>query len=571
MNAINYHSYDLLIIGAGGAGLMAAITASEAGLSVAVVSKVHPTKSHTVAAQGGINAALSNIEPDDWRWHMYDTIKGSDWLADQDAVEYMCKNAADAVLNLNQMGVNFSSLPNGKIYQRLYGGQSTEYGKGKLAYRACAAADQTGNAIITTLYSKAKQSGADFFSEYFVYELLFDNDRCFGVASFAMETGEIHVFQANQTIIATGGYGQIYRTTTSANICTGDGNALCALAGIPLQDMEFIQFHPTALPEIGVLITEAARAEGGYLVNNLGERFMERYSPQFKDLACRDVVARAIATEIAQGRGTGDKGNHVYLRLDHLSKETLAERLPNLIEVTANFAHCDPSREPIPVAPAAHYTMGGIPTNLVGEVKPGLMAIGEAACVSAHGANRLGCNSLLDIIVFAKAAADHCATLVSPPNIKIKYNPDLLYSMINKKGDIAPSLLKEKIQTITQEHLGMFRNKQVLTEGLKKLQELTKHVALVEEDSLQWNNQLLAAFEAKHLLVQALMACFAALKREESRGAHTREDFADRDDDKWLRHSLVTIDKSYNLTYQTKPVNMQPKSVEAIKIEAKTT
>ena len=567
MTVINYHSYDLLIVGAGGAGLMAAITAQKHGLSVAVVSKVHPTKSHTVAAQGGINAALGNIEPDDWRWHMYDTVKGSDWLADQDAVEYMCKNAADAVLYLNQMGVNFSSLPDGKIYQRLYGGQSTEYGRGKLAYRACAAADQTGNAIITTLYSKASQSGADFFSEYFVYELLFENEQCIGAASWSMETGEIHVFQANQTIIATGGYGQIYRTTTAANICTGDGNALCALAGIALQDMEFVQFHPTAIPEIGVLITEAARAEGGYLVNSFGERFMEKYSPQFKDLACRDVVARAIATEIAQRRGAGEKHNHVWLRLDHLNKKTLAERLPNLIEVAHQFAHCDPSRDPIPVAPAAHYTMGGIPTNLVGEVMPGLMAIGEAACLSAHGANRLGCNSLLDIIVFAIAAVNHCATIKYTAKNQIKYSPDLLNAMINNKDGVEPSLLKEKIQTITQEHLGMFRNKQVLSEGLRKLKELIKLKSIVKDDSLQWNNQLSEAFEAKHLLVQAIITCFAALKREESRGAHAREDFPNRDDAKWLVHSLVKIDKDYSLTYSTKPVNMQPKFAEKIEIE----
>ncbi len=466
-----FHYHDILIVGAGGAGLMSSISARAKGFSVALVSKVHPTKSHTVAAQGGINAALGNIEADDWRWHMYDTIKGSDWLADQDAVEYMCKNAANAVHNLSDIGVNFSKLDNGKIYQRLYGGQSTNFGQGTLAYRACAAADQTGNAIITALYKRALQDKVEFFNQYFVYELLFDQGKCIGAASWSIQTGEIHVFIANQVILATGGYGQIYRTTTTANICTGDGNALCALAGIALQDMEFIQFHPTSIPEIGVLITEAARAEGGYLVNALGEKFMARYSPSFKDLACRDVVARAISTEIAMGRGAGEKHNHVWLHLNHLDKKLLNERLPNLVDVAQQFAHCDPSVDPIPVAPAAHYTMGGIPTNLVGEVVPGLMAIGEAACVSVHGANRLGCNSLLDIIVFADNAINHCAKILKPNQTKpqVKYDGAYLFDILHKNGDTEAGEIRKELQLTMQNYVGMFRNKNNLSFFVSKM------------------------------------------------------------------------------------------------------
>jgi succinate dehydrogenase / fumarate reductase flavoprotein subunit len=561
MNTPIFHSYDIVIVGAGGAGLMAALKARKHGFSVAVISKVHPTKSHTVAAQGGINAALGNVEDDDWRWHMYDTIKGSDWLADQDAVEYMCSNAAKAVLGLAQLGVNFSRNSDGSLYQRLYGGQSTKFGKGKLAFRACAANDQTGSAIINTLYKNVVESGVDFFNHNFVYELLFKEDSCVGVASWDMEKGKINVFSCNQVIIATGGYGQVYKTTTAANICTGDGNSLCALAGIPLQDMEFVQFHPTAIPEIGVLITEAARAEGGYLVNGLGERFMEKYSPKFKDLACRDVVARAIATEISEGRGAGNKKNHVWLDLTHLSKEKLANRLPNLIEIAEQFANCDPSKDLIPVAPAAHYTMGGIPANIDGVVKLGLMAIGEAACVSVHGANRLGCNSLLDIIVFAESAVNHCAKILKPnqPKPDIKHRSYALFDLMDEKGDIDSFEVREKLQLIMQSSVGMFRNKQVLESGLRKLLALAKLKYVISDKSLVWNNQLLASLETKFLLVQAIITTYAALKREESRGAHSRTDFKERNDKNWLKHSLVKIDKDYNLEYSTKDVVLKPK------------
>jgi succinate dehydrogenase / fumarate reductase flavoprotein subunit len=567
-----FHEYDIVIVGAGGAGLMAALKARQHGFSVAVISKVHPTKSHTVAAQGGINAALGNVEPDDWRWHMYDTIKGSDWLADQDAVEYMCKNAAKAVLNLADLGVNFSRNKDGSLYQRLYGGQSTKFGKGKLAYRACAANDQTGSAIINTLYNEVVEAGVDFFNHHFVYELLFKDGICTGVASWSMANGEIHVFATNQTIIATGGYGQVYQTTTVANICTGDGNALCALAGIPLQDMEFVQFHPTAIPEVGVLITEAARAEGGYLVNGLGERFMEKYSPQFKDLACRDVVARAISTEITCKRGAGANKNHVWLYLNHLSKDTLINKLPNLLEVAEQFVNCDPSVDPIPVAPAAHYTMGGIPTNINGEVAPGLMAIGEAACVSVHGANRLGCNSLLDIIVFAQSAINHCIEIIKPnqPKPKTSYQHISLLDLLKEEGEIDSAELRKKLQLIMQNSVGMFRNKQMLEDGLKELLKLAKLNHIISDKSLTWNNQLLSSLETKFLTIQAIITCYAALKREESRGAHYRMDFDSRDDKNWLKHSLVKIDKDYNLEYATKDVRLKPISVEPIGLESRS-
>lgn len=563
------HNYDIVIVGAGGAGLMAALKARSKGFSVAILSKVHPTQSHTVAAQGGINAALGNVEPDDWQWHMYDTIKGSDWLADQDAVEYMCKNAAKSVLGLAELGVNFSRNKDGSLYQRLYGGQSTEFGKGKLAYRACAANDQTGSAIINTLYSNAIDSGADFFNHHFVYELLMRDKTCVGVASWAMEEGEIHIFSTNQVILATGGYGQIYRTTTAANICTGDGNALCAMAGIPLQDMEFVQFHPTAIPEIGVLITEAARAEGGYLINSLGERFMEKYSLQFKDLACRDVVARAIANEIACGRGAGENKNHVWLDLSHLDKKTLSERLPNLLEVAQQFANCDPSCDPIPVAPAAHYTMGGIPTNIDAEVIPGLMAIGETACVSVHGANRLGCNSLLDIIVFAESAINKCAEKLKPNQNKpeIQYDSSYLFDFMNNKGNAEALDIKKQAQLIMQNSVGMFRDKVSLEEGLKKLKALTKYSYIIDDKSLLWNIKLRDALETKFLLIQSIITCYSALKREESRGAHYRVDFQARDDINWLKHSLVSVDESYNLKYNTKEVVLKPKTINSIALE----
>lgn len=565
------HTYDIIIVGAGGAGLMAALKAKEKGFSVAILSKVHPTKSHTVAAQGGINAALGNVEPDDWRWHMYDTIKGSDWLADQDAVEYMCKNAASSVLGLANLGVNFSRNEDGSLYQRLYGGQSTYFGKGKLAYRACAANDQTGRAIIDTLYNKVLSVGVEFFNYHFAFELIIRDGVCVGVASWAIDKGEVHVFTASKIILATGGYGQVYRTTTAANICTGDGNAMAALAGIPLQDMEFVQFHPTAIPEVGILITEAARAEGGYLVNSLNEKFMGKYSPQFKDLACRDVVARAIATEITEGRGVGDKKNHVWLYVNHLNEAALKDKLPNLLEVAQQFANCNADKEPIPVAPAAHYTMGGIPTNIYGEVMPGLMAIGETACVSVHGANRLGCNSLLDIIVFAESAINRCHETIKPGSQRIvNYDLKNFVNFFNQEGEVSPTELRKNIQDIMQNSVGMFRNQQILENGLKSLLDLAQKKSLITDKSLIWNNHLLEAWEARFLLVQAIATCYAALQRKESRGAHYRTDFQLRDDQKWLRHSLVKIDHNFNIEYKTKEVNFKPKLTEIVKLESRS-
>ncbi len=560
------HYFDILIIGAGGAGLMASLLASQKGYSVGVLSKVHPTKSHTVAAQGGINAALGNVEPDDWRWHMHDTIKGSDFLADQDAVEFMCSNAADTVLQLNELGVQFSKLPNGKIYQRMYGGQSTNFGQGKLAYRACAANDQTGSAIINALYHHTLKSNVAFFNYYLAYELLFKEGACIGAASWSMADGELHVFIANQTILATGGYGQIYQTTTTANICTGDGNALCANAGLTLQDMEFVQFHPTALPHTGILITEAARAEGGYLLNNAKERFMQNYSPDFMELACRDVVARAIATEIAQNKGSGPNKDYVFLDLTHLPKDIIESRLPGLKEITKQFAHCDIFKEYIPVAPAAHYTMGGIPTNLNAEVMPGLMAIGETACVSVHGANRLGCNSLLDIIVFAKSAINQCSKLINPKQKKPEYNfqDHFIKQLISSNTGQQANEIKNELKKIMQKSVGMFRNSQTLQDGLTQLKNLTQFNLKIDDKILIWNNQLLEAIETRFLLTQSLITCFAALKREESRGAHYRTDFPQKDDKNWLKHSLVTIDQNFNLTYNTKAVNVTPAKTNPI-------
>lgn len=579
---LTHHTHDIVIVGAGGAGLMAALYAARAGFSVACISKVFPTRSHTVAAQGGINAALGNVTEDDWRWHMYDTVRGSDWLGDQDAIEYMCRNAPDAIHELDAMGVPFSRSPDGKIYQRMYGGQSTDFGKGTFAYRACAAADRTGHAIMHTLYAQAEALQIPFFSEYFVLDLLWDNEgTCAGVLAWHIAEGTLHAFHASRVILATGGYGQVYQTNTSSSICTGDGNAMCLRAGLPLQDMEFVQFHPTGIYGAGVLITEASRAEGGYLINALGEKFMQRYAPNYGDLASRDVISRAIATEIAEGRGVGEKGDHVLLCLQHLSAAMFEEKLPTVFETCKTFTNINPLHNAIPVAPSAHYTMGGIPTNYKGEVVTvehgiertvqGLMAIGEAACVSVHGANRLGCNSLLDLIVFAKSAIECCKKQLLPGE-KHRPLPTTAYdiplarfdAIRHGTGEISPEEITRKMKEIMQMHAGVFRNRQVLEEGIVQLEALFKQLPdlHIQDTSLQWNNNLQEVLELHNLMTQALITAAAALERTESRGAHGREDYPARNDKEWLRHSLAFIDNEGKIIHKSRPVRFTPLSAD---------
>ncbi len=577
---LTHHYYDIVIVGAGGAGLMAALYAARAGFSVACISKVLPTLSHTVAAQGGINAALGNVAHDDWHWHMYDTVRGSDWLGDQDAIEYMCRHAAEAIGELDAMGVPFSRLPDGRIYQRMYGGQSTEYGKGPFAYRACAAADRTGHAILHTLYAQAEKQHVPFFSEYFVLDLLGDTKEAIdGVLAWNKAEGTLHAFHAHQVIMATGGYGQVYHTNTSSSICTGDGNAMCLRAGLPLQDMEFVQFHPTGIYDAGVLITEAARAEGGYLVNADGERFMQRYAPSYGDLASRDVISRAIATEIAEGRGVGEKKDHVLLCLNHLSPDVFEDKLPTVFETCKTFGNISPLSDPIPVAPSAHYTMGGIPTNYRGEVTTvehgqervvaGLMAIGEAACVSVHGANRLGCNSLLDLLVFAKSAIDHTKATLRPNSAHPTINPAFYEAPLARfdaaryaRGDIRAAEVKQVMKETMQRYAGVFRTESMLQEGVSTLQALYRslpHIALTEH-SLVWNNPLQEVLELHNLMKQALVTATCALNRTESRGSHYRQDYPVRDDANWFMHSLAWLDSDGSVQSGSRSVRMQPLS-----------
>lgn len=558
---IHYHTFDMLIVGSGGAGLMAAYQASTLGARVALITKTHPLHSHTVAAQGGINAALGGVEEDHWHYHMYDTLHGSDWLADRDVVEFMCREAKDAIIRLEHLGVPFSRLQNGKLYQRQYGGQSTHFGEGHVVHRACSAADRTGHAILNTLYQHSLRLGVSVFEYHFALNLIMDGqNRCQGIVTWELESGDIHVFLAPSILIATGGYSQIYQTNTSSSACTGDGNAMALRAGLPLQDMEFVQFHPTGLFGSGYLITEAARGEGGYLLNSDGERFMERYDPSFRDLACRDVITRAIAQEIAEGRGIGEHKDHVHLSLLHLSTELLHDKLPHVIETVGTFKGLNPASDFIPVSPTAHYTMGGIPANIHGQVlnyvnniaQPvqGLFALGETACMSVHGANRLGCNSLLDLMVFghsipAYALASAQSTSLPRPHPDLA-EPSILYleRLRMQKGSVSINDTTSTIKTTMQQNVGVYRHQQSLEQSLALFMTMLdeRQDWNVGDSSRIWNNALLAAFECDNLLLQAIATTKAALMRKESRGSHFRHDFPDRNDNEWRAHSLVSLD-----------------------------
>ena len=563
------HHYDVLIIGAGGAGLRAAVAASAAGARVAVLSKVAPTRSHTVAAQGGINAALGNREADDWRWHMYDTLKGADWLADEDAVELMCERAPAAITELEHMGMAFTRDDAGQIYQRAYGGQRTDFGKGGPAYRACAVADRTGHSLLHTLYSQAIKSRVEFFVEFIALDLLQAEDGAFcGVLAWQLENGEMHEFRATNTIIATGGFGQAYASTTASTICTGDGGGMALRAGIMMQDMEFIQFHPTGLYGTGILITEGARGEGAYLVNGQGERFMARYAPAQMELASRDVISRAMTQEIMEGRGCGPKKDYLHLRLDHLPAGVIESKLPSIKDIAHNFARLDITRDPVPVLPAVHYTMGGIPTDKFGRVAPGLFAIGEAACTSVHGANRLGCNALLELVVFGKQAGEQAAMKAPAATISDASREHALAHfdrLRHAKGTARPAQLRKQLQGCMQQHATIFRNAEMLEAGCAQLQTLWQqfHTDLrVNDQSLLWNNDLLEAIEADNLLLQAMACLSSANARQESRGAHWREDFPAHDDTNWRVHSLAGVGDDGKVKLATKAVrinsNQQP-------------
>ena len=550
------HEYDVVVLGAGGSGLRAAVGLSEAGLKTACISKVFPTRSHTSAAQGGISAALGNMGEDDWRWHMNDTVKGSDWLGDQDAIEYLCKEAPRAVVELERYGVPFSRTDDGKIYQRPFGGMTKNYGNGT-AQRTCAAADRTGHAILHTLYGQALKHNTEFFIEYFALDLIMKNGECKGIIAWNLTDGTIHRFRSHTTIIATGGYGKVYQSATSAHTCTGDGNAMVLRAGLPLQDMEFVQFHPTGIYGVGCLITEGARGEGGFLVNGKGERFMERYAPNAKDLASRDVVSRSMEMEINEGRGVGKDKDHISLHLDHLDKEVLDERLPGITEAAKTFANVDINKQPIPVVPTVHYNMGGIPTNYKAEVLtlngsektvPGLMAIGEAACVSVHGANRLGSNSLIDLVVFGRAAAKRAAELVKPgaPHEEVSKSEtdkclDRFDKIRNSNGSTMTSELRIKMQKTMQSKCAVFRTEKTLKEGVDQIRKPYEGMndISVKDKSLLFNTDLVETLEFDNLIRQALTTMDSAYNRKESRGAHAREDYSKRDDKNFMKHTLA--------------------------------
>ncbi|MGB4192213.1 MAG: succinate dehydrogenase flavoprotein subunit [Rickettsiales bacterium] len=570
------HFYDAVVVGAGGAGLRAAFGMAEKGLNTACITKVFPTRSHTVAAQGGMSAALGNMGEDDWRWHMYDTIKGSDWLGDQDAIEYMCKNAAQAVIELEHYGVPFSRTIDGKIYQRPFGGMTTHYGEGKAAQRTCAAADRTGHAILHTLYQQALKHKANFFIEYIALDLIMDSEgACKGVMAWNLDDGTIHRFRAHTVVLATGGYGRTYFSCTSAHTCTGDGNAMALRANLPVEDMEFVQFHPTGIYGAGCLITEGCRGEGGYLVNANGERFMERYAPSAKDLASRDVVSRAMTIEIREGRGCGPKKDHIHLHLNHLDPEIIHSRLPGISETAKIFAGVDVNKEPIPVLPTVHYNMGGVPTNYHGEVVtikngnpdsvvPGLMAIGEGACVSVHGANRLGSNSLLDLIVFGRAAAIRALEVIKPgaPHEQLSSDAgELAIARLDKvrfsKGPLSTAHIRDNMQRVMQNHAAVFRTEESLAEGVELIDKVfaSYQDIGITDKGMVWNSDLVEALELENLLSQAVVTMHGAHNRKESRGAHAREDYGDRDDKNWMKHSIYWINEKGEVKIDYRPVH----------------
>jgi succinate dehydrogenase / fumarate reductase flavoprotein subunit len=584
------HSYDVVVIGAGGAGLRATFGLANAGFKTACVTKVFPTRSHTVAAQGGISAALGNMGEDDWRWHMYDTIKGSDWLGDQDAIEYMCKEAPDAIIELEHYGVPFSRTEDGRIYQRPFGGMTTHYGEGT-AQRTCAAADRTGHAMLHTLYQQSLKHDAEFYIEYFAVDLIMEDGACRGVVAIDLATGRLHRFRSHQVILATGGYGRAYFSCTSAHTCTGDGSAMVIRAGLPVQDMEFVQFHPTVIYGAGCLITEGVRGEGGYLTNSDGERFMERYAPNAKDLASRDVVSRSMTVEIREGRGVGKDKDHIYLHLEHLGSEVIEERLPGIAESARIFAGVDVTKEPIPVLPTVHYNMGGIPANFHGQVVTlkngdpesivaGLMAVGEAACVSVHGANRLGSNSLLDLVVFGRAAAHFCEDSMTPGTRHKPLAPDAGQNSVeridrlrNADGSRSTAEIRLEMQKVMQNHAAVFRTGESLAEGIELLKKTFASFSdvRVSDRSLIWNTDLVETMELENLLLNAAATIESAANRLESRGAQAREDYPERDDENWMKHTLAWVSDKGEVTFDYRPVHQDTLTdeVEAVPPKAR--